>query len=122
MSSMVRAVVVVCSMLATVVLAAAVGVWAQAAPPPDEEMLKKRAAETGLKAGDVLNKDNWQLAEGLLPPEILKHYQKNEYVNRIVEWPTGTTKRDQEFLDASEHNPGRFAVDARATIIDKAPG
>jgi hypothetical protein len=98
------------------------GSSSSSAPPPDKEMLAKRAAETGLKPGDVLNKDNWQLAEGLLPPEILKHYETGEYVNRIIDWPNGRTKRDPEFLEATEHNRGRFTVDEHGTIIDKATG
>ena len=40
-----------------------------------------------LKPGDTLGKDTWQRAEGLLPPEILTHYKKDEYVNPIAEWP-----------------------------------
>ena len=95
---------------------------AQTAPPPDQEMLAKRAAESGLKPGDVLGKDNWKLADGLLPPEILKHYEKGEYINRIIDWPVGHTKRDQEFLDATERNKGRYNVDDHGTIIDKASG
>jgi hypothetical protein len=33
----------------------------------------------GLKAGDVLDASNWKDAEGLLPPEVLKHYETGEY-------------------------------------------
>ncbi len=109
-------------LISVVALATAARLAAQSAPTPDAEMLAKRAAETGLKPGDVLGPDNWKAADGLLPPEILKHYEKGEYLNRIVDWPTGTTKRDQEFLDATERNRGRFSVDARGTIIDTATG
>ena len=38
----------------------------------------------------VLNQSNWQLAENLLPPEILEHYKTGGYANPIVEWPLGT--------------------------------
>src|SRR5438067_5485300 len=44
-------------------------------------------ASDGLKPGDVLDQKSAQRAEGLLPPEILKHYQHNEYVNPISDWP-----------------------------------
>src|SRR5436305_12625157 len=43
-------------------------------------------ASDGLKPGDVLDQKSAQRAEGLLPPEILKHYQHNEYVNPISDW------------------------------------
>jgi len=122
MFSIVRTLCCTCVVLATIIRVAPVAVWAQDAPAPDAEMLKKRAAEAGLKPGDVLNKENWKLADGLLPPEILKHYEKGEYVNRIIDWPVGTTKRDPEFLQASERNRGKLDVDARGTIIDKATG
>lgn len=108
-------------LLCLIVGASAARAGAQA-PPADQEMLAKRAAEAGLKPGDVLGPNNAKLAEGLLPPEILKHYEKGEYVNRIVDWPVGHTKRDPEFLEATERNRGRFAVDEHGTIIDKASG
>src|SRR5262245_58132843 len=37
----------------------------------------------GLKVGDVLDQGNAQLAKDLLPAEILKHYEKGEYRNKI---------------------------------------
>ena len=40
---------------------------------------------TSLTTGDVLNRENWQLAEGLLPPEMLKHYRDGDFENRILE-------------------------------------
>ena len=39
------------------------------------------------KTGDMVDKRSWQKAEGLLPPEILKHYKDGEYVNKFVDWP-----------------------------------
>src|SRR5436309_3213761 len=53
------------------ILLVASGVLADApggAPPSD-----------GLKPGDVLDQRNWQRAEGLLPPEILKHFYYRTY-------------------------------------------
>ena len=41
----------------------------------------------------VLNQETWQQAEGLLPPEILKHYKNGEYSNPIVEWNKSTGLR-----------------------------
>jgi len=97
-------------------------VWAQGAPPPDTEMLAKQAREAGLKGGDVLGKDNWELAKDLLPPEILRHYKDGEYVNRIIDWPLGIYKWDPEFKAASEANSGRYDVNALGTVVDKASG
>lgn len=80
------------------------------------------AAEDGLKPGEVLNKDNWQKAEKLLPPEILRHYQEGEYVNRIVAFPPGTYKWDQEFLDATERNATSLALNEHGTVVSKDTG
>ena len=39
------------------------------------------------KTGDMVDKESWQKAEGLLPPEILRHYKEGEYANKFVDWP-----------------------------------
>src|SRR2546430_12938184 len=51
----------------------------------DAEMAKKRAAEVGLQPGMTLDQSTAALAKGLMPPEILKHYEKGEYKNQIVD-------------------------------------
>ena len=56
-----------------------VALAAAEAPPPDAEMKRKQAAEEGLAAGTMLGADNWKLADGMLPPEVLRHYEKGEY-------------------------------------------
>jgi hypothetical protein len=99
-----------------------VAVWAQAAPPSDTELPAKPAKETGLQPGQVLSKDNWELAKDLLPPEILRHYKDGEYVNKIIDWPVGIYRWDQSFKAATEANGGRFSVSPEGTIIDKATG
>ena len=43
-----------------------------------------RAAD--FKTGDMIDQETWQKATDLLPPEILKHYEKGEYVNKFVDW------------------------------------
>jgi hypothetical protein len=72
--------------------------------------------------GDVLGKDNWQLAEGLLPPEVLKHYQEGGYANPIVDWPDDVYTWPEDFLAGSKANEGRFDVGEQGHIIDKASG
>jgi hypothetical protein len=79
-------------------------------------------AQDGLKAGDVLSKDNWQLAEGLLPPETLQRYKNGQYANRIVEWPMGIFQREADFNASTESNRGKFTVNEYGTIVDKESG
>jgi len=96
--------------------------WAQGAPPPDKEMLAKQVNEAGLKAGDVLGKENWELAKDLLPPEILRHYKDGEYVNKIVDWPLGVYRWNPQFKAASEANGDRYVVSREGTVIEKSSG
>lgn len=104
---------------------AALAVWAFAPGGLGAGGAPAAAAEQvapGLAVGDMLDESNWQKAEGLLPPEILKHYQNGEYRNRIVSYPLGSAQWEQSFLDATEENTERLDIDDRNTIIDKATG
>jgi hypothetical protein len=80
------------------------------------------AAADGLKPGDVLNQRNWEQAEGLLPPEILKHYKNGDYANPIVDWPVGKYVFPPDFKAASEKNAGQLDVDANGTVVEKGTG
>lgn len=81
-----------------------------------------QAATDALKPGDVLNATNWKKAEGLLPPEILKHYQNGEYVNAIVDWPAEKWDWPPDFRAGTEKNAGQFDVDDAGTIVEKGTG
>lgn len=107
---------------AALLTGATVAARADDAPPPDAAAPAKGAAQTGLKAGDVLGKDNWQQAEGQLPPEILRHYKDGEYVNQIVAWPDGIYKWDPNFKAASDANAGKYTISAEGSVVDKATG
>lgn len=99
----------VAAVLALVILAVPLGAWPQA----NEEVAP------GLRVGDYLDQTNAHLAKDLLPPEILKHYEKGEYRNRIVSYPVGTAKWEKSFLEATEKNATTLDVDERGTIVDK---
>jgi hypothetical protein len=75
-----------------------------------------------LKPGDVLSKDNWELAQGLMPPEILRHYERGEYTNPIVEWENGMQRWPKAFIDGTQHNAEALVLDAKGSIVDKATG
>jgi len=49
---------------------------------PAADMAQKRAAEVGLQPGQFLDQSTAAQAKGLLPPEILKHYETGEYRTR----------------------------------------
>jgi hypothetical protein len=75
-----------------------------------------------LKPGDVLSKDNWELAKELLPPEILRHYEHGEYANQIVEWKNGMQPWPKAFIEGTQHNAEALALDAKGNIVEKATG
>ena len=83
---------------------------------------EETAAAGDLKPGDVLNESNWKKAEGLLPPEILKHYRNGEYANPIVDWPAEQWQWPPDFLASTEKNAGQFDIDDAGTIIEKGSG
>lgn len=76
----------------------------------------------GLKAGDVLDQSNWQLAKDLLPPEILRHYERGEYRNKIAPAPTERYHWDPDFEATSVENAKYLDVDERGGIVDKRTG
>src|SRR5262249_14743084 len=80
------------------------------------------AAKDGLKPGEVLNQTNWQKAEGLLPPEILRHYRSGEYANPVIDWPSEKYVWPPDFAAATEKNAGQFDIDEAGTIVAKGSG
>jgi hypothetical protein len=76
----------------------------------------------GLKVGDTLDQSNARLAKDLLPPEVLKHYEKGDYRNKIVSYPAGNAHWEKSFLEATEKNSTQLDVDARGTIVEKGTG
>jgi hypothetical protein len=83
------------------------------------------AAAAPLADGDVLGPDNWQEAQGLLPDEILEHYRKGEYVNRIADLGLPGylgTLQPSDFQEASAENRGRYALTEVGSIVEVATG
>jgi hypothetical protein len=69
--------------------------------------------------GTILGPDTWRQAEGLLPPEVLRHYESGGYVNPILEWPAERFNWPPDFQNASKANEGRYEIDAEGAIVDK---
>jgi len=79
-----------------------------------------RAAD--FKTGDVIDKDTWQKATDLLPPEILKHYEKGEYSNKFVDWPADKNDQAPDFKAGTDANAGKLTTGPGGTILDKTTG
>jgi hypothetical protein len=76
----------------------------------------------GLKPGVVLDQSNWQLAEGLLPPEILEHYKSGGYANPIVDYPLGLYAWAPDFKASTEKNAGQFKLSETGTVVLNSTG
>jgi hypothetical protein len=93
--------------------------------PPDPKRYDPPGTEVapGLKVGDTLDSTNAQTAKDLLPPEVLKHFETNEYVNPIVSWPLGIIHHDQSYEAATKENEGKYSIDPKTgTILEKSTG
>ena len=85
-------------------------------------LVRGTSGAADFKTGDVIGKDTWQKAEGLLPPEILRHYKDGEYENKFIDWPMSQFNHPPDFKAGSDANAGKFTVSPEGTIIDKATG
>jgi len=110
------------SRLARVLLSVVFLLSSAAATAAEEKAAAAAEAKAGpgLAPGEVLDASTASKAEGLLPPEILKHYTEGKYRNPVVDWPMGSFKFPPDFKDGSEKNAGKFGVDANGTVIDKS--
>jgi len=77
-----------------------------------------RLAAAEPKVGDTLNSNTASSAANLLPPEILKHYQDNGYVNPVSEWPASKFDWPTDFQAATRTNEGKFAVTPEGGIVE----
>jgi hypothetical protein len=78
-----------------------------------------------LPDGTVLGPDNWEAAKGLLPDEILEHYRRGEYRNRILDLAAPgmvDIQNPPDFREASRANRGRYALGPRGAIVDAKSG
>ena len=83
------------------------------------------AAAAALRDGDVLGPDTVEAARGLLPDEILVHYQRGEYVNPILELGRPGQRplsNPPEFLAASSANRGRYVLTPAGSIAEVESG
>ena len=105
------------SLILAVMVCLAVCVRARGA---DDEMAKKRAAEIGLQPGMMLDQSTAGLAKGLVPPEILKHYENGEFANKIADnYPANGGTHGPDFDAETKRNAEKLTVDANGTIVDK---
>jgi len=85
---------------------------------------RARAADD-LREGDVLGPETASAARGLLPDEILAHYERGEYLNPIIELgKPGQRPLDNppEFVAASRQNRGRYRLSDTGSLVEARSG
>ncbi len=76
----------------------------------------------GLRSGDTLDQNNWQKAEGLLPPGILDHYKNGEWATTVIEHPKKVRLGGQDFREGTEKNRGKFTYRTWEPSSRRPPG
>jgi hypothetical protein len=73
--------------------------------------------------GDVIDKTNWQKAEGLLPEPVLNWVKKGDFILQIGELAINPREMHPEYvLKAFETNRGRYDIDNEGGIVDSKTG
>jgi hypothetical protein len=75
-----------------------------------------------LLPGGVLGKENWEAARNLLPDEFLESYRRGDFRHEIGRWTTERLDADPIFAEALAKNRGRYDLDDKGSIIEKATG
>jgi len=79
--------------------------------------LASRAPALG--PGDRLDAETWRQAEGLLPPEVLRHYETGGYANDVYDWPPERFEWPPDFKAGSAGNEGRLDLGPEGGIVEK---
>jgi len=86
---------------------------------------RRPRAAGDLREGDLLGPETASAARGLLPDEILAHYERGEYLNPIIELgKPGQRPLDNppEFVAASRQNRGRYRLSDAGSLLETATG
>lgn len=87
--------------------------------------LAATAAAAARGAEEMLGPSNWTSAKGLLPDEILEHYRRGEYANRILELQTIDRRAPlvpPDLAQATQTNHGRYALTPAGSLIETTSG
>jgi hypothetical protein len=78
-----------------------------------------------LQDGDTLGPSNWKEVRGLLPDEILGHYRRGEYVNKIADRTHPgyiDTHLPPDLQGGSRANRGLYALSEAGAVIERSTG
>jgi hypothetical protein len=75
-----------------------------------------------LKAGDTLDKTNWQEAKGKMPEAILRRFELGQHISKIIEVPPEGIQWGSRFLKLTEANAGKYTLNADGVMVETATG
>lgn len=75
-----------------------------------------------LKAGDTLDKSNWQEAKDKMPDAILRRFANGQHISKVIEVPPEGLQWGTRFLQLTEANAGKYAVNPDGVMIETATG
>ena len=86
-------------------------------------LLMTTQALSEVSPGDVLDKTNWEKAEGLVPDELLGWIKKGDFVLQVGELSYKACDYQPPYaLQASTDNMGRYGLDEDDWIVEKETG
>ena len=88
-------------------------------------VLSRQDVRAELKDGEALTSENWQQADGLLPPEILDHYKRGDYTATVADTSLPKYKSmafPTEFKEATEANIGKYKLGPAGNILNTSDG
>jgi Protein of unknown function (DUF1329) len=88
-------------------------------------LVSLRSAPPGLADGEELGPANAEVARGLLPEEILEHYRRGEYRNRVIELGRPglrSIENPPDFQEASRANRDVYDLAPDGSIVEVATG
>jgi hypothetical protein len=97
----------------TLVLSLAVGVMASHA---------LGSPGAGIEPGTIVGPASADQAKGLLPPEVLRHYESGDYINPIIAFPDSRWDWDEEFKAGTRWNAEHLTLDEHKSPIDQTTG
>jgi hypothetical protein len=77
-------------------------------------------ARAEVAPGTTIDQSTADQVRDLLPPEILKHYEKGEYINRVVDFPNGRFRWDDGFDQATRQNGENLVLDENKEPVDRS--
>src|SRR4051794_1319640 len=80
------------------------------------------AAHAELKAGDTLDKTNWQEGKDKMPVAILRHFELGHHISKVIDVPPEGLRWGSRFLQLTEANAGKYKLSPDGVMVETATG